>query len=256
MSIQEAQQFEKVGVDSRGGHLRLVHDLGGQRQPVRSRQARQRQGGVRNRNPFLLSPSAQQQRAGAHRPGGYLAQECRQFRQLFFAQQSWGAVRKTGNVFQVVPDQQRRVFLQICRDPPPLVLRRHVGEIQSGNRRPDLVHHPLQAGRLRGFKRRVEHPARVGDPSRLQEPPAQRQRQFRFAHARVPRQVHHRMGFQGPFQLPQFCLTAHQSILPGHRNLQVVRRRFFGVDHRRSQRVRLVLRDYRRLVTPRLVNPR
>ena len=63
------------------------------------------------------------------------------------------------------------------------------------------------------------------------------------------------MRFQRPFQLPQFRLPAHQSKLTGHRDLQVIRGRFLGMDHRRRQRVRLMLCDHGRLVVTRLVDP-
>ena len=135
-------------------------------------------------------------------------------------------------------------------------MRRHVGEVQTGDGRSNLVDHPLQSRRLRGFKRRVEHPARIRHPRRFQEPPAQRQRQFRLAHAGVPRQVHYRVRLQRPFQLPQFRLPSHQAILSSYRNLQVFGGSLLGMDHRRRQRVRLDLRDHRRLVLPRLVDAR
>ena len=103
--VQEVQQFNEIRGDARGGHLRLVHDPGGQRQPVGAGQSLQRQRGVRRRNPFLVGSSAQQQRIRPHRPGGHLAQERRQLRQLFVAQQAGNPVGKAGHVFDVVPNQ-------------------------------------------------------------------------------------------------------------------------------------------------------
>ena len=207
-----------------------------------------------NRNPFLACSPAQQQRARPDRARGHFAKERCQVWQFPSIQQAGCPVGKASDVFQVVPHQQRGVFLQVRRHPPPLLFRGHVREIQARYRRPDFVDHTLQPGRLRSFKRRIEHSPGIGHPRRLQEPSAQRQGQFRLPRSSVTRQVHHRVRFQSPFQLPKFCLPPNQSILAGHWYLQFFRRRFFRMDYRRSQRVRFMLGYHWWLVFPRLIH--
>ena len=111
MAGQQIQQGGKVGVNAPVRDGGLVHNGGGQGDAVGAGQRVQCDGGVGHSEPGFVGAAGQYQSAAAGGAGGGGVQKGGQVGQFGVVQQAGGAVGKAGDIFGVVPDQQRGVFL-------------------------------------------------------------------------------------------------------------------------------------------------